>query len=340
MIRPKFYTNGEEIKQMEMNLNKSPEMKVINCTQYQADEINKIKENDSMNFPCKRMDIIQIGTRADSDAYVRQKIVQGQKAGATVVVHRFSFPEQVKLRKKVQTIRNLIMELNSNSSVHGIMVQLPMDDKEINKIVEREIIDLIDPLKDVDCLTTTNLGKLYSGFPRFLPCTPAGIIEIFDNLNTFIGEDSDKYKNYLQGKKVLVIGRSHIVGKPLAYLLTDMNATVTLAHSYTPYLKESLWNYDVIITAAGKKNLIDVEDFRRLNELTHVTPKAIIDVGINRDEKGICGDVCRELYTDKELQKHIEFATATPGGVGRMTVLSLIRNLCKAKHEQDKTYVG
>ena len=191
MIGPKFYTNGE-IKQMEMNLNKSPEMKVINCTQYQADEINKIKENDSMNFPCKRMDIIQIGTRADSDAYVRQKIVQGQKAGAMVVVHRFSFPEQVKLRKKIQTIRNLIMELNSNSSVHGIMVQLPMDDKEINKIVEREIIDLIDPLKDVDCLTTTNLGKLYSGFPRFLPCTPAGIIEIFDNLNTFLGEDSDK----------------------------------------------------------------------------------------------------------------------------------------------------
>lgn len=339
MLGPKFFTN-KEIEQMELELNKKEEMRVINCTQYQADEINKIRECKKRPYNVARMDIVQIGTRADSDAYIRQKIVQGQKAGAMVVVHRFSFPEQLKLRTKIETIRNLIMDLNSNVAVDGIMVQLPMEDNEINKTIEREIIDYIDPLKDVDCLTTVNLGKLYSGFPLFTPCTPAGIMELFDNLNTFLEEDSDKYKNYLQGKKVLVIGRSHIVGKPLSYLLTDKNATVTLAHSYTPNLKEILWSYDVIITATGKKDLIDANDFRRLNELVNVTPKALIDVAINRDEEGICGDICRELYTNKELQKNIDFVTATPGGVGRMTVLSLIRNLYKAREEQERSYLG
>ena len=314
-------------------------MKIINCTEYQSIELNKIKESGN-GFATKRMDIIQVGTRPDSDAYVRQKIVQGQKAGAMVIVHRFSFPDNACVDRKINTIKELIEELNSDARVNGIIVQLPMDDVDITKKIEREIIDLIDPLKDVDCLTTTNLGKLYTGFPMFTPCTPAGIIEIFDNLDTFLCDETDKYKNYLKGKKVLVIGRSHIVGKPLTYLLTDKNATVSLAHSYTENLKDSLWNYDIIITAVGKKNLIDVEDFKRLNTLNNVTPKAIIDVGINRDKDGICGDVCRELYTEEELQKHVEFVTATPGGVGRMTVLSLIRNLNKATEEQEKNYVG
>lgn len=315
------------------------EMKVINCTNYQAEQIELIK-NSIHGQLLKRLDIIQVGTRADSDAYIKQKIVQGKKAGCMVVVHRFSFPDDLSSLTKVNSIISLIQDLNKNHLVHGIIVQLPMDDKFITKRKERDIIDAIDPIKDVDCLTTTNLGKLYSGYPLFVPCTPAGIIEIFDNLNEFLGTNEKRYNDYVKGKKVLIIGRSHIVGKPLSFLLTDMNGTVTMAHSHTPNLKESLWDYDIIISAAGVKNLIDREDFLRLNELNPVTPKAIIDVSINRDEEGLCGDVCRELFVDKELQKNIDFVTATPGGVGRMTVLSLIRNLYRAKREQDKNSVG
>lgn len=300
-------------------------MKIINCTNYQSEQIQAI--NGSSHHSIKRMEIIQIGTRADSDAYIKQKIIQGKKAGCMVIVHRFNFPDEMSVHSKFNNIHSLIRNLNKSHVVDGIMVQLPMDDPDITKEIEREIIDTIDPSKDVDCLTTINLGKLYSGNPTFIPCTPRGIIEIFDNLNEFLGTDDEKYNNYVEGKRVLIIGRSHIVGKPLSMLLTDKNATVTLAHSRTPDLKESLWNYDVIISAAGVNNLIDKDDFLRLNQLNPTTPKAIIDVAINRDEQGICGDVCRELFVNEELQKNIDFVTATPGGVGRMTVLSLIRNL-------------
>ena len=314
----------------------SNEMKIIKCTHYQSQEIEKLKNKNRSSYIIKRLDIIQIGTRADSDAYIKQKITQGKKAGCMVVVHRFSFPDETNTYEKINNIKRLISDLNTNGCVHGIMIQLPIDDIRITKDLERELIDSIDPLKDVDCLTTTNLGKLYSGYPLFIPCTPAGIIEIFNNLNFLMDEEeTGKYKNYLEGKRVLIIGRSHIVGKPLSMLLTDKNATVTLAHTYTPNLKEKLWDYDIIITAAGKKDLIDRNDFLRLNSLVNVRPKAIIDVAINRDDEGLCGDVCRELYTNTELQKNIEFATATPGGVGRMTVLSLIRNIYKASHIQE-----
>lgn len=300
-------------------------MKIINCTNYQSEQIQAI--NGSSHNSIKRMEIIQIGTRADSDAYIKQKIIQGKKAGCMVIVHRFNFPDGMSVHSKFDNIYSLIQNLNKSHEVDGIMVQLPMDDPDITKEIEREIIDTIDPSKDVDCLTTINLGKLYSGDPTFVPCTPRGIIEIFDNLNEFLGTDDEKYKNYVKGKRVLIIGRSHIVGKPLSMLFTDMNGTVTLAHSHTPNLKETLWDYDIIISAAGVNNLIDKDDFLRLNELNPITPKAIIDVAINRDEQGICGDVCRELFVNEELQKNIDFVTATPGGVGRMTVLSLIRNL-------------
>lgn len=197
----------------------------------------------------------------------------------------------------------LIDTLNNDNTVDGILCQLPLP----SHIDENKVLDAISPEKDVDGFHPVNVGKLVAGKECFLPCTPAGVIEMLKSA----GID-------MNGKHCVVVGRSNIVGKPAALLMLQNNATVTVCHSRTKNLKEMLLQADIIIAAIGKPNFITAD---------MVKPgAAVIDVGINRLESGkLCGDV------DFEAVKEVAGAiTPVPGGVGPMTIAMLMKNTVKA----------
>ncbi|MDR0930947.1 MAG: bifunctional methylenetetrahydrofolate dehydrogenase/methenyltetrahydrofolate cyclohydrolase FolD [Clostridiales bacterium] len=199
----------------------------------------------------------------------------------------------------------LINDLNHDDSVDGILVQLPLP-KHIN---EEVIINNISPLKDVDAFHPTNVGKIMIGNYNFLPCTPAGVLDLIDETGTD-----------LTGKHCVVVGRSNIVGKPQAMLLLHKNATVTICHSKTTNLKEVCRQADVLVVAVGRAEMIDAE---------YIKPGAVvIDVGMNRLEDGrLVGDV--DFASANEVAGYI---TPVPGGVGPMTRATLMRNVIKAKN--------
>ena len=199
-----------------------------------------------------------------------------------------------------------VVRVANDCNFSGIIVQLPLP----AHLDQRIIVNAIEPERDVDCLTDINLGRLYSGKPYFTPCTPAGIIDYCLNNNMS-----------LKGKNVTVIGRSNIVGRPVAALFEQHNATVTLCHSHTTHqaLGEACWNADIIVCAVGKKDFI--------NDPTYVPNGAIIvDVGINRNEAGkLCGDIGAEVRKCDSI--HV---TPVPGGVGVLTVAELCSNVVTA----------
>ena len=246
--------------------------------------------------------IITVGEDPASKVYVRNKI----KAAEEVGIDTFHFPMGVLDDGSPTTeyVQGIIAKLNADDEVDGIMVQLPLP-KHLN---ERAIIDAIDPSKDVDGLTTTNIGRLRSGQPCFQPCTARGIIDLLD----YYGIEID-------GKDVTIIGRSNIVGKPLADLMMDRGATVTQCHSHTKDLTLHCGGADIVVSAVGKPKFIGKEEL-------WTTTDVVIDVGINRDENGkLCGDV------DFEVAKcYCEHITPVPGGVGPMTVVELLRNTVEA----------
>ena len=202
---------------------------------------------------------------------------------------------------------NTIDNLNNDNEVDGIILQLPLP-KGLN---EKNVIKKISPSKDIDCLTFESQGKLYMGEPEFLPCTPNSVVTLLKSLNIA-----------LEGKKVVVLGRSNIVGKPVAQLLLNENATVTICHSRTKDLKEVTSDADILVAAIGKPKFIDE---------TYVKEGAIvIDVGTSRFEGKITGDV----DFDKVIEK-ASYLTPVPGGVGALTTTLLVKNACEAykKHE-------
>ena len=202
---------------------------------------------------------------------------------------------------------NTIDNLNNDNEVDGIILQLPLP-KGLN---EKNVIKKISPSKDIDCLTFESQGKLYMGEPEFLPCTPNSVVTLLKSLNIA-----------LEGKKVVVLGRSNIVGKPVAQLLLNENATVTICHSRTKDLKEVTSDADLLVAAIGKPKFIDE---------TYVKEGAIvIDVGTSRFEGKITGDV----DFDKVIEK-ASYLTPVPGGVGALTTTLLVKNACEAykKHE-------
>lgn len=202
---------------------------------------------------------------------------------------------------------NTIDDLNNDNEVDGIILQLPLP-KGLN---EKNVIRKISPSKDIDCLTFESQGKLYMGEPEFLPCTPNSVVTLLKSLNIA-----------LEGKKVVVLGRSNIVGKPVAQLLLNENATVTICHSRTKDLKEVTSDADILVAAIGKPKFIDE---------TYVKEGAIvIDVGTSRFEGKITGDV----DFDKVIEK-ASYLTPVPGGVGALTTTLLVKNACEAykKHE-------
>lgn len=211
--------------------------------------------------------------------------------------------EEFLLDKNATTdkIVSIINDLNKDSSVHGILVQLPL----YKHLDEKTILDSIDPDKDVDGLHPLNLGKLISNKEGLVSCTPRGIMTILNELGV-----------ELDGKNAVVVGRSVLVGKPIAHLLLNEGATVTLCHSKTTNLKEHTEKADVLVVAVGRAKLITAD---------MIKPGAtVVDVGINRIEGKVVGDVDTNSIADIA-----EYITPVPGGVGLTTVLSLLENVTK-----------
>ena len=247
--------------------------------------------------------VIMVGNNQASKTYVRNKKIACEKAG--IKSEEYLLPENASEKE----ILNLIDKLNATKEVSGILVQLPLP----LHLDSKTICERISPLKDVDAFTSKNIGDLFKGDAKFLPCTPAGILEILkhENIN-------------LSGKHCVIIGRSNIVGKPLALLLIQNDATVTVCHSKTKNLEEICKLADIVICAVGKEKFLKKK---------MVKPGAVvIDVGINRDENGkLCGDADFE-----NLEPICSKITSVPGGVGPMTVAMLVKNAAKAAEIQNK----
>ena len=241
--------------------------------------------------------VIQVGEDEASKVYVRQKEKMANELG-------FNFIHK-KLNENVtqEELLNEIDKLNEDKNVHGILVQMPIP-KHLNaKVVQNRIL----PYKDVDGLTDINAGKLMHNKDGLVPCTPQGIVDLLK-----------EYNIELEGKNVVIVGRSDLVGKPLAALMINNNATVTLCHSKTKNLSDITKNADIVVMAVGKARLLKSEDIKN--------DAVIVDVGINRMEDGsLCGDVDFEGVKDK-----VSYITPVPGGVGQMTVAELAMNTYKA----------
>lgn len=245
--------------------------------------------------------VIQVGDDPASSVYIRNK----EKACKYVGVES----KTMKLDSCVTQdgLIAIIKEENKDDSVNGILVQLPLPEH----IDAQKIMDAIDPRKDVDCFNSINMGKLVLGNADYEPCTPQGIMQILDVYNIDV-----------EGKHCVVVGRSSIVGKPMAAMLTNENATVTLCHSKTKNLKEICRQADILITAIGKPKFFNEEYVK--------DGAVVIDVGIHRMDDGkLCGDVDFDAVKDK-----VYAITPVPGGVGAVTVSTLVANVIAAAINQ------
>lgn len=252
---------------------------------------------------------IQVGDRADSNTYIANKIKLCEKHG--IAYNHFHLTEDVTEEELI----NHINAFNDTKDVTGIMVQLPLP-KHIN---EEAVINAIAPEKDIDGFTHINKGKLLVGDTTgIVPCTPLGIMAILKAINFD-----------LKGKNVVVVGRSNIVGKPMVQLLINAGATVTCCNSNTPKetLKNLIFNSDLFISAIDKPWYFDVEYFGKDN--LHLLNNTIaIDVGIARIQRKLVGNINKELYDD------FKAITPVPGGVGPMTVASVLINIAKCEKIQ------
>ena len=247
--------------------------------------------------------VIIIGNNQASRIYVNNK----KKACAEVSIYskEYALPDTTSQKELIE----LISKLNNDDSINGILVQLPLP----NHINEKAVIEAIDPLKDVDAFHEINVGKMMIGEYDLLPCTPAGIIELLNSQNIEI-----------EGKHCVVVGRSNIVGKPMAMLLLHRNGTVTICHSKTKNLKEICKNADILIAAVGKAKFITSDMVKK--------GAVVIDVGMNKDENSkLCGDVDFD-----NVEKIASYITPVPGGVGPMTIAMLMKNTVTAASLQNR----
>lgn len=240
-----------------------------------------------------KLAVLLVGDNPASQIYVKNKQKKAEYIGFESIV--IPLPKEA----NEDNILEHIYILNEDVNINAILVQLPLPEG----INQKRIIEAIDPIKDVDGFTSYNFGRLALGYqPYAYPCTPKGIIKLIEEYNVD-----------LTGKNVLVIGRSNIVGKPVALMLQQKNATVTMANSYTINLKELSKQADIIISAIGKPKFITSEYIK--------DGAIVIDVGINRTENGLCGDVDYENVYEKA-----SFITPVPGGIGPMTIAMLMQN--------------
>ena len=246
--------------------------------------------------------VIIVGNDLASQVYVRNKKKTANMVGITSTV--IELPEET----SEEELLNKIYELNNNDNITGILVQMPLP----SHIDKNKVVCAISPKKDVDCFTPENVGKLSLGMkPYFYPVTPQGIIMLLDYYNI-----------ELEGKHVVVIGRSNIVGKPMVQMLLQRNATVTICHSKTKDLEETIKKTaDIVISAVGKKVV-------RCKMVKNKT--VFIDVGISRDTNDkLTGDLNWELDFNNfdEVLEYFEYISPVPGGVGPMTIASLMQNV-------------
>lgn len=247
--------------------------------------------------------VVLVGNDPASQIYVRNK----QKACEEVGFRAFEY--RLNENSTQEQLLDLIRVLNKDDKVHGILVQLPLP----KHIDEQTVILTITPEKDVDAFHPMNVGRIMIGNYEFLPCTPAGVMELIDST----GVD-------LNGANCVVVGRSNIVGKPMAMLLLHRNATVTICHSRTRNLAEVCAGADILVSAVGKPHFIRADMVK--------DGAVVIDVGMNHDENGkLCGDV-----EFAEVEPKASFITPVPGGVGPMTITMLMKNTLRAAELKQK----
>ena len=247
--------------------------------------------------------VIIVGNDPASRVYVNNKKKGCEQTGMNSF--EYALPEETTTEELI----SLIEKLNGEKDVHGILCQLPVP----KHIDEEKVLNAISPDKDVDAFHPVNCGKVMTGDYTFAPCTPAGMVEML------------KYYNIpVAGKHCVIIGRSNIVGKPMAMLMLKENATVTICHSRTKNLKEIVAGADVIVAAVGRPNFVTADMVK--------DGAVIIDVGINRMDDGkLCGDVDFEACKEKA-----SYITPVPGGVGPMTIATLMQNTITATRIQNK----
>ncbi|MCA9206210.1 MAG: bifunctional methylenetetrahydrofolate dehydrogenase/methenyltetrahydrofolate cyclohydrolase FolD [Pirellulaceae bacterium] len=271
-----------------------------------TEEVAEFIQNNGV-VPC--LAAVLVGEDPASDVYVRSKRRGCEQVGMESQLHRL--PAET----SEDELLALIHRLNKDDAVHGILIQLPLP----KHIRESRVLDAVHPLKDVDAFHPENVGLVSQGRPRYLPCTPHGVVQILHRGGIEVA-----------GKHVVVVGRSDIVGKPLAMMLAQRdstcgpeaaNATVTVCHSRTPDLAAWTRQAEVLIAAIGKPRFITGEMIR--------PGAAVIDVGINRTDDGLCGDV--DFASAREVAGAI---TPVPGGVGPLTVTMLLYNTLAAARTQ------
>lgn len=256
------------------------------------EEVNGLKEKGVR----PGLAVIIVGEDPASKVYVRNKERACEECG--FYSEKYALPEET----TQEELLGLIDELNHNPHIDGILCQLPVP-KHIN---EQAIIDAISPEKDVDAFHPINVGKIMVGNFDFLPCTPAGVMQLLEEYDI----DPD-------GKNCVVIGRSNIVGKPMAMLLLHKNGTVTICHSRTKNLKEVCAQADILVAAVGKADFVTADMVKE--------GAVVIDVGMNRKDGKLCGDVAFD-----EVNEKASYLTPVPGGVGPMTITMLMKNTLKA----------
>ena len=248
------------------------------------------------------LEVILVGEDPASRVYVNNKKKACELVGFKS--EEFNLPETT----SQDELLSLVEKLNNRRDINGILCQLPLPEG----LDENAVIEAISPLKDVDAFHKQNVGRIMIGDYDFLPCTPAGIMEMLHAYNISV-----------DGKKCVVIGRSNIVGKPMGMLLLHENGTVTICHSHTKNLKEITSDADILVAAVGKPKFVTADMVKN--------GAVVIDVGMDRDENGkLCGDVDFENVKDK-----CSYITPVPGGVGPMTVAVLMKNTLKAARLQN-----
>lgn len=247
--------------------------------------------------------VVIVGNDPASRVYVNSKKKACDEVG--FYSEEYALPETI---SQIELV-NLVKVLNDKPDINGILVQLPLP----AHIDEQQIIHTINPLKDVDAFHPFNVGKIMIGNPDFLPCTPAGVMELIYSTGMSI-----------EGKHCVVVGRSNIVGKPMSMLLLSKNGTVTICHSKTKNIKEICKSADILVSAVGRPCMITADMVKE--------GAVVIDVGINRLEDGrLCGDVDFDAVSRKA-----SYITPVPGGVGPMTIAMLMKNTLKACELQKK----
>jgi methylenetetrahydrofolate dehydrogenase (NADP+)/methenyltetrahydrofolate cyclohydrolase len=265
-----------------------------------AKEVAALKEQGI----CPGLAVVIVGDDPASRIYVNNKKKACQATG--IYSEEYALPAET----TQEELLALVDKLNHKKDIHGILVQSPLP----KGLDEEAVVEAIDPKKDVDAFHAYNVGKIMLGDYQFLPCTPAGIMELLK-----------AYDISVEGKRCVVIGRSNIVGKPMAMLLLHQNGTVTVCHSRTKDLPEVTRQADILVSAVGKSHFVTAD---------MVQPGAVvIDVGMNRDENGkLCGDVDFD-----QVEPIASYITPVPGGVGPMTIAMLLKNTVTAAKMQDQS---